>query len=89
MCRLVEKGRLFGSATPPPGLCRHFRLSTAHMAAMDEDSSAELAGVARVLHEVLDIAGTSKRQRQKVVYWGNGEGTGWQASRQVDKPGRQ
>lgn len=50
-----------------PGLlARHHRFDTAHLASVDEDSSAELAGVGEVLAAVLEIRGTTRRQRQTV-----------------------
>lgn len=64
-CRLAEKHSLFGGSVP--GLLgRHFQLTTADMAAMDEDSSANLHTVAAVLERALEVRGTSKAHRQLV-----------------------
>jgi hexokinase len=66
--RLAEQVDLFGSAVPGL-LARHNRLDTAHLAAVDEDDSPELSGVAAVLEEVLGVRGTSRQQRQTVRRW--------------------
>lgn len=65
LLRLAEKEGLFGGAVPGL-LARHHRFDTAHLASVDEDSSAELAGVGEVLAAVLEIRGTTRRQRQTV-----------------------
>lgn len=65
LLRLAEQVDLFGSAVPGL-LARHNRLDTAHLAAVDEDDSPELSGVAAVLEEVLGVRGTSRQQRQTV-----------------------
>ncbi|KAL4854923.1 Hexokinase-1 [Chlorella vulgaris] len=65
LLRLAEQVDLFGSGVPGL-LARHNRLDTAHLAAVDEDDSPELSGVAAVLEGVLGVRGTSRQQRQTV-----------------------
>jgi hexokinase len=62
-CRLAERAQLFGAAVPAL-LTRHYGFTTAHLAAIDEDASADLAGVAAVLEQALGIRGASWQQRQ-------------------------
>ena len=60
--RLAEQAQLFGAAVPAL-LTRHYGFTTAHLAAIDEDASTDLAGVAEVLEQALGIRSASWQQR--------------------------
>lgn len=62
--RLAEKEGLFGGALGL--LSRHFVMTTADMAACDQDDTPDLRAVAAVLERVLEIRKTSLQQRRLV-----------------------
>lgn len=61
---MAEKEGLFGGALGLLG--RHFVLTTADMAACDQDDTPDLRAVAAVLERVLEIRKTSLQQRRLV-----------------------
>ncbi|KAL4458290.1 hypothetical protein ABPG75_013155 [Micractinium tetrahymenae] len=64
LLRLAEKEGLFGGTLGL--LSRHFVLTTADMAACDQDDTPDLHAVAGVLERVLEIRKTSLQQRRLV-----------------------